>query len=96
MTVRLDEFERVQGTITKDSRGRVALGPDVEDDTFMVSRNSVGQILLTPVVTIPKYEAWLWADSEAYASVQRGLQQAAEGNTEPVDYSEYADLEIDD
>ncbi len=96
MTVSLEEFEKLQDHISKDSRGRVTLGPEITDEHFMVSRNAVGQILLTPVTTVPKYEMWLWNNSAALSSVQRGLLQAEKGETRKVDFSQYAGIEIED
>jgi hypothetical protein len=96
MNVSLDEFVKVHEHVTKDARGRVTLGPDVTDEHFMVSRNAVGQILLTPVTAVPTYEMWLWNNPAALASVQRGIAQAANGDGKVIDYSQYADLAIED
>ena len=60
MTVILEEFETLNKHVTKDKRGRVTLGPEVTDEEFIVSRNAVGQIFLTPVASVPKHELWLW------------------------------------
>jgi len=47
--------------------------------------------------TIPKEEQWLWQDSTAWASLERGLRQAAAGKGRYLgDFAQYADLEIDD
>ena len=96
MAVALEGFKDTNETISADGRGRVTLGAEVKDTLFRVSRNEVGQILLTPVVTVPKHQAWLWQNQLAMASVQRGMQQAAQGDVHPADFSQYADLDIDD
>ena len=96
MTVSLEEFVTVQEHVSKDSRGRVSLGPEVMDDHFMVSRNAVGQILLTAVSTVPKHEMWLWRNPAALAAVRLGIQQSAGGKGEKASYSQYANVEIED
>lgn len=53
--------------------------------------------MLKDVQNIPKEEQWLWQDSTAWASLERGLRQAAAGEGRYLgDFAQYADLEIDD
>jgi hypothetical protein len=53
--------------------------------------------MLKDVQNIPKEEQWLWQDSTAWASLERGLRQAAAGKGRYLgDFAQYADLEIDD
>ena len=66
-----------------DKRGRVTLGPQVSDKEFTVTVTPRGEYVLTPVVTMPEHEAWLFQSSEALASVRRGLADAAAGRTTP-------------
>ncbi|MEE8194490.1 MAG: hypothetical protein V3T73_03190, partial [Dehalococcoidales bacterium] len=56
-----------------------------EGITYHIYRNSVGQILLDPQVTIPASEAWLFNNPAAIASVRRGLSDAAQGKVSRVD-----------
>ena len=92
-----DQFVKTKNAVKKDSRGRIALGADVTDDLFSVSRNKHGQYLLTPVAQIPAHEAWLWNNEEALESVRRGLQDAAAGRVQTIgSFSEFAELEVDD
>ena len=53
--------------------------------------------MLKDAQNIPKEEQWLWQDSTAWASLERGLRQAAAGKGRYLgDFAQYADLEIDD
>jgi len=62
-----------------DALGRMNLGKDLANETFMVQRYDDGSMLLTPVAVIPKRELWLWRDQEALEAVKRGLEQSARG-----------------
>jgi glycine cleavage system aminomethyltransferase T len=82
------EFQMLKDIVQPDSRGRLSYRVMVNDD---------GQILLDPVVAIPERELWLWKNPEAIASVQRGIQQAAEGELHDMgSFSQYADVEVED
>ena len=45
----------------------------------MVYENSLGQIVLDPMKTVPAYEVWLYKNPKALESVKRGLSQAKAG-----------------
>ena|SRR5579871_4758150 len=91
-----DNFHE-EKTVKMDERGRVAVGAtNAPSGMYSVSKNSLGQILLTPVVEIPAHEAWLYSNPVALGLVRQGLAEAAAGLGEKADFAGYADLEIDD
>lgn len=55
------------------------------DDRFLVSRRASGEILLTPLTSIPKRELLTWENDELPASLLRGLGDAAAGRVGPLD-----------
>ncbi|MGH3811624.1 MAG: hypothetical protein ACRDUV_04090 [Pseudonocardiaceae bacterium] len=67
--------------VTADDRGRLAVGrAGVRgNDRFLVSTRPTGEILLTPVASVPKRELLVWEDDELRASLSRGLADAAQG-----------------
>ena len=79
--VRDSHFEEVT-EVRVDSKNRITLGKNknmTKANIYKVYRNAIGQIILDPQVTIPAYEAWLYQNPEALASVKRGLKDAVEG-----------------
>lgn len=80
-----DEFEEV-ATHTVDGRHRVTLGALLKDtDRVRVYQNARGELLLQPVLEIPASEVWLFHNKEALQSVQKGLEEAAQGQIAPLD-----------
>lgn len=59
-----------------DGAGRLNLGKGKAGETYTVEERPDGTILLTPVAIIPKREAWIWKNTEALASVRRGIEQS--------------------
>lgn len=85
------DFQVVKEVTQSDSRGRLTLGQVVKGKSYRVMINDEGQILLDPVVSIPKRELWLWQNSDALASVKRGIEQASTESRDLGDFSQYAD-----
>ncbi len=94
--IRDTAFEMVADGVRPDAKKRVVLPKSAvaEGVTYHIYRNSYGQIILDPQVTIPAYEAWLFENPEALAAVKRGLVESAEGRTRSLgSFAEYADDE---
>ena len=89
-------FVATNKTVKADERGRLTLGAEVKEKTYQVSENEIGQILLTPVVSIPAHEMWLYQNPEAMAAFQRGIEDLKAGRTVTRSFAEYIDLEIED
>jgi hypothetical protein len=69
-----------------DAKNRIALTRAVREEGvhYNVYRNQHGQIVLDPQKSVPAYEAWLFEDPQAIASLKRGLQQASEGKVKRI------------
>jgi hypothetical protein len=82
MTKTLSGF-RPQSEVTADGRARIAFGKvGVHgNDKYLVSTSDSGEILLTPLATIPKRELLIWENEQVRDSVLRGLGEAHFGKT---------------
>lgn len=86
------------GELSADDRSRIAFGKAGvrRDDRYAVAINDHGEILLTPLVSIPKRELIIWENEQLRASLARGLADSAAGNVKDLgDFAQYAD-ELDD
>lgn len=85
--VRDTNFEKVADSVKPDAKRRVVLKSMQIDEgvSYHIYRNSLGQIVLDPQVTIPASEIWLFDNPKALASVRRGLSDAARGRVSKVD-----------
>jgi hypothetical protein len=104
-TILSDRFE-VVGEVAMDDRNRISLTKALESIKglfqnteglrFSVHVNEVGQLLLSPVVSVPLYEAWLYKNPPALAKVGRGLSEAAKEELEDLgSFDKYADDEVE-
>lgn len=87
------------GEVSADERSRIAFGKAGvrRDDKYAIAVNSAGDILLTPLVTIPKRELLVWEDELVRASLGRGLAQSAAGETVDLgDFTQFADDVIEE
>lgn len=86
------DFEEV-AEAKVDAKRRVALGRITAQKIsgYRIYRNSVGQIILDPMVTIPAHEAWLFKNPEAARLVKQGLADARKGRVVKTkeDYTKY-------
>jgi len=73
-------FEPV-AEVAADDRARIAFGRAGvrRNDRFLVSTRSTGEILLTPLASIPKRELLVWEDDVLRESLLRGLADASQG-----------------
>jgi len=83
-----DDFQEI-GTRTMDERNRLTLGEIFKDfKRIRLYKNDRGEVLLRPIVEIPASELWLFQNSEAFESVQKGLKDASEGKITKINLDE--------
>ncbi len=92
--IRESDFEPY-GEVRVDSKNRISIGKTegTKITSYRVYRNSSGQFILDPQVTIPAHEAWLYKNPKALAAVKKGLEEARKGKLvdSPEDFSKYYD-----
>jgi hypothetical protein len=93
--IREPDFE-AYGEVKVDSKNRICLAKSgkagkVKITGYRVYRNSLGQYILDPQVSVPAYEAWLYQNPKALAGVKKGLDDARAGKLakSPEDFSKY-------
>ena len=59
-----------------DNKGRILLGSQFANVTFIIDDGDPGQVILKPAVAIPANEAWLYQNETALNLVRKGLTQA--------------------
>lgn len=81
---------RPVGEVAADDRSRIAFGKTGvrKDDRYAIAVNDDGEILLTPLATIPRRELIVWENEQLRASLARGLEQSAKRET--VDLGDFA------
>lgn len=87
------------GEVSADERSRIAFGKAGvrRDDKYAVAVNDHGDILLTPLVTIPKRELLIWEDEKVRASLAAGLAQSAANDVVDLgDFTQFLESESDD
>ena len=80
------------GEATADERARISFGKAGvrRDDRYAIAINTEGEILLTPLVSIPKRELLVWENELVRASLGRGLAQSASNETVDLgDFTQY-------
>lgn len=67
--------------VTADERARVTLTKAGvhASERFIVSALDSGEIVLTPVASVPKRELIVWEDEQVRQSLQRGIADAEAG-----------------
>ncbi len=94
--IAMDEFKDTETVLNADERGRISLDSIANSRKYIVSQNVAEQLLPTPTAAMPDHEKWLWDNPEAIASVRQGLKEASAGPGQIVDFTRYADIEIED
>lgn len=86
MIIKDTDFEKVADSVKPDAKRRIVLQkiPVEAGVSYHIYKNSFGQIVLDPQVTIPASEAWLFNNPKALASVKRGLSDAAKGRVSKI------------
>ncbi len=78
--IRNSDFELVPEFAQPDAKKRLSLGGALHGATaYNIYRNSLGQLILDPVKTVPASEMWLYKNQKALASLKQGLRESAEG-----------------
>jgi hypothetical protein len=89
---------RPLGEVVADDRARIAFGKTGvrKEDRYAVAVNDDGEILLTPLATIPRRELVVWENEQLRASLARGLEESATGNVVDLgDFGQFTDGEED-
>ena len=92
----LDERKRISLTKAIDSLKKT-LGDQLDPDVrFGIYVNDVGQVLLSPEVSVPMRELWLYRNPKALRSVLKGLEDSREEKLVDLgSFEKYADEEIE-
>jgi len=71
------------GEVVADERARISFGKAGvrRDDRYAIAVSDEGEILLTPLVSIPKRELLVWENSLVREQLAEGLRQSAAGET---------------
>jgi hypothetical protein len=76
------DFQLIAEFAQPDAKKRLSLGEALRGVTaYNIYRNSLGQLILDPVKTVPAAEMWLYESPEALASVKQGLRESLEGKS---------------
>lgn len=91
--MRTEDFRPI-GEVMADERARIAFGKAGvrRDDKYAVAVNDDGEILLTPLVSVPKRELLVWENEYVRTALSRALAESAAGQVEDLgDFAQYID-----
>ncbi len=91
--VAVDERNRI--SLTKALESLKALFKDTQGLRFSIQVNEAGQLLLSPVVSVPLHEAWLYRNPDAIAKLRKGLSQVGGQLKDLGAFEKYADDDIE-
>lgn len=86
------------GEVIADGRSRMAFGKVGvrHDDKYAVAVNEDGEILLTPLASVPLRELLIWENAQVREALSRGLLEAAAGETADLgDFTQFIDADDD-
>ena len=95
--MRTEDFRPI-GEVVADERARIAFGKAGvrRDDKYAVAVSDEGEILLTPLVSIPKRELLVWENEHVRTALALALAQSAAGDVEDLgDFTHFADDEVE-
>ena len=93
--VGLDERKRISLTKALDAL-KEKLGEAHTGLRFAIYANEAGQLLLSPEVSVPMHELWLYRNPDALKMVAKGLEEARAGKvTNLGSFEKFADDDID-
>ncbi len=92
MDAALTECKGIRSCVGADECGRIVPGSEAREKDCSVSINDKGQVLLTPILHVPEYEAWLYRNPEALELVCTGLARSAAGMATPGGLSDEHDV----
>ncbi len=83
-------FRKIASNVRPDAKKRIVLSKAnlVEDITYHVYCNDIGQIILDPQVSIPASEIWLYKNPAARNALAIGLKEASEAKVSKVNPDE--------
>ena len=85
---------RPMGEVVADERGRVTVtrAGGSKSDRYAIAVNVDGEILLTPLASVPRRELIVWENEKLRESLARGLAQSAAGDTVDLgDFQQYVE-----
>lgn len=77
--VRAKDFSQVAEVKSDDKRRVMLKRVKKSSAMYRIYENSLGQVFLDPIVTIPASEAWLFEDKALLATVQKGIRESIKG-----------------
>ena len=74
-------FEKIAESVKPDTKKRVLLQhvQIQEGITYHIYKNSLGQIVLDPQVTIPASELWVFDNKDILAALDQSMTESAKG-----------------
>jgi hypothetical protein len=76
-------------TKTADAKGRITIGSEYAQKTFLLEKNGETTIILRLAEVVPTREAWLWKNEHAFNQVKQGIRDAQEGKTKIIDLKKH-------